>query len=623
VNFLVLTSFILVLAQLPYPQVMAETTLAETINSIVSTNTWTNDPSVISVGTIFDKVNLSAFDYATVSHPYEWAWVRQLAFQEGYTSQIIDNQVNSMMLSQIMTGSMPATFKFNNNSVFLVHDRYLIPLYDLASQWGMSSKWNKSTAISEIQSNLQLQKPLLGFNSSGGLYFASRYYDEWIEDLDIAMKLGDTSTAAMLWDGINSAPPDGTWNEQTQTYAYAGTAPNTLECEVGFFATIVGNYKATVENIPYFDRVSTDLYNKLLINGWNSPLWGEPSAMRHATTNQELRLKNTLGGIEALHMYYKVSDNTYRSAFASLLDGEIPAWKHFASSSIFSESDSYSYAMKASLLFLYGVIPDSGSLAIPTNEWSYEDTESMMPSTLFRFDFATRTIRIPVYAGKLKFCFGSSIASYTFPSNGIYQVQFSSDWNTVITANKIGGLTQFHLLGSNEQPDVAIMNVSSFKTVVGLGYSLNTSATATNQGDYPETFNVTVYANNINIETQPVTLENGTSTTAMFTLNTTGFAYGNYTVRAYAEQLPEEADTSDNYYTCGTSVHVGVPGDISGPVQGVYDGKCDMRDISYLMVRFNSELGSVKWSPNADINSDGSVNMRDVQIAILNFNKYE
>ena len=49
----------------------------------------------------------------------------------------------------------------------------------------------------------------------------------------------------------------------------------------------------------------------------------------------------------------------------------------------------------------------------------------------------------------------------------------------------------------------------------------------------------------------------------------------------------------------------------------------DMRDINYTILLFNTNSSSPNWKPNADINNDGTVNMRDIQIAILNFNKHE
>jgi parallel beta-helix repeat protein len=173
------------------------------------------------------------------------------------------------------------------------------------------------------------------------------------------------------------------------------------------------------------------------------------------------------------------------------------------------------------------------------------------------------------------------------------------------------------------QPGVAVINVSPFKTIVGLGYCLNMSVTAANQGDYPEAFNVTIYANGTQIELQPVTLENDTSTTITFGLNTTDFAYGNYTINVCIEPAGGELDVSDNNLTCIVPVHVGVPGDVSGPTLGVFDGTTNMRDIQYLILYFNTNPNSPNWKPNADINSDATVNMRDIQIAILNFNQHE
>jgi outer membrane protein assembly factor BamB len=171
--------------------------------------------------------------------------------------------------------------------------------------------------------------------------------------------------------------------------------------------------------------------------------------------------------------------------------------------------------------------------------------------------------------------------------------------------------------------DVAVTNVTSTKTVVGQGFNISVAVTAANQGNYTETFNVTLYANASSVASENVTLTNGSSTTIVFAWNTSGFAYGNYTVWAYAEPLPEETDTSDNNFACGTPVHVGVPGDVSGTTLGVYDGTCNMRDIQYLILLFNTNPSSPNWKPNADINNDGTVNMREIQIPILNFNKHE
>lgn len=53
------------------------------------------------------------------------------------------------------------------------------------------------------------------------------------------------------------------------------------------------------------------------------------------------------------------------------------------------------------------------------------------------------------------------------------------------------------------------------------------------------------------------------------------------------------------------------------------DGTVNMRDIQYSVIRFSTKPVSPTWDPYADLNDDGTVNMRDIQIQILNFNKHE
>jgi parallel beta-helix repeat protein len=112
------------------------------------------------------------------------------------------------------------------------------------------------------------------------------------------------------------------------------------------------------------------------------------------------------------------------------------------------------------------------------------------------------------------------------------------------------------------QPDVAVMNVSPFKTVVGLGYSLDIYATVENQGIYTETFNVTAYDGN------------GTFTTEQWNV----------------------------YWSKGDCNR---------------DGYIDLTDINIISTNFGRSAPiwpDPNWSNPADINSDGKVNMADVGI---------
>jgi hypothetical protein len=68
---------------------------------------------------------------------------------------------------------------------------------------------------------------------------------------------------------------------------------------------------------------------------------------------------------------------------------------------------------------------------------------------------------------------------------------------------------------------------------------------------------------------------------------------------------------------------VGFPGDVSSTVPDVYDGIVNMKDIAYLILKFNTFPEKAGWDPNADVNNDGLCNMSDIAIAIINFNKHE
>ena len=172
--------------------------------------------------------------------------------------------------------------------------------------------------------------------------------------------------------------------------------------------------------------------------------------------------------------------------------------------------------------------------------------------------------------------------------------------------------------------DIAIDSVVSPKSVIGKGYCANMTVALTNLGTFTETFNVTVYANTTIIANlTDITLTSGNSTTEVCSWNTTDCAYDDYAIWAYAWPVPGETDTADNNCTCGFPVHVGVPGDVSGTTPGAYDGITNMKDIAYLVSLFQTKPTKPPWYPNADVNNDGVVDMKDIATAVYYFNQHE
>ena len=163
--------------------------------------------------------------------------------------------------------------------------------------------------------------------------------------------------------------------------------------------------------------------------------------------------------------------------------------------------------------------------------------------------------------------------------------------------------------------DVAVTSVECSKTVIGEGYSEIVNVTVADVGNYTETFNVTAYANTTAMGKEEATLTSGSSMSLMFTWNTTGYSYGNYTISAVADTVPNETNTANNNMTDG-SVVVTIPGDING------DGTVDIYDAIMLSGAFNSSPGSTRWNPNADINGDGIVDIYDAIIQSGHFNQH-
>jgi len=156
--------------------------------------------------------------------------------------------------------------------------------------------------------------------------------------------------------------------------------------------------------------------------------------------------------------------------------------------------------------------------------------------------------------------------------------------------------------------DIGITSLTTSKTIVGQGYTASISLKVINYGINPETFNVTFYANKSSIaEFTVFYVSERNSLNFTFNWNTAGFAYGNYTVNAYAWPVQGETDTKDNTLVDGV-IYVGIPGDLNA------DGAVDVFDAVTLSGAAGSTPGDVNWNPNADINNDEIVDLFDAVI---------
>lgn len=128
------------------------------------------------------------------------------------------------------------------------------------------------------------------------------------------------------------------------------------------------------------------------------------------------------------------------------------------------------------------------------------------------------------------------------------------------------------------------------------------NVTVENQGTFPETFNVTAYANTTIIGKQLVNnLAPSAQTTLKFPWNTAGYALGNYTISAEADVVPGETipDQADNRLD-GIQVLVKNLGDLGGPVGPVpqffaFDKKVNAYDLALFIQCYKGLGGSANW----------------------------
>jgi parallel beta-helix repeat protein len=165
--------------------------------------------------------------------------------------------------------------------------------------------------------------------------------------------------------------------------------------------------------------------------------------------------------------------------------------------------------------------------------------------------------------------------------------------------------------------DIAVMNVTSSKSIVGQGYTTDVCVTITNQGSIPQPFIITLYANASLIHTQTIVLESNTSITSVIQWNTTGSAKGNYSITAVANISVGEINVTNNALADGW-MYVGLPGDVNG------NHIVNMLDLYYIALNFgkNAPYASPQIA-NCDIDNNGIINMVDLYIAALHFGQSE
>ncbi len=164
--------------------------------------------------------------------------------------------------------------------------------------------------------------------------------------------------------------------------------------------------------------------------------------------------------------------------------------------------------------------------------------------------------------------------------------------------------------------DVAVTSLIPSKTVVFEGYCFSLNVTIENQGNLPETFNISIHANGNAINKTQISLNAGYSKTIIFTWETVNaIAYNDYMLNATADEVNGENDTSDNSLSF-TGLLIVHAGDIDG------DGDVDIFDIVWIAQAYGSTKGDQTYNSNFDVDCDDDVDIFDI-VSIVSFYGYE
>jgi len=162
-------------------------------------------------------------------------------------------------------------------------------------------------------------------------------------------------------------------------------------------------------------------------------------------------------------------------------------------------------------------------------------------------------------------------------------------------------------------PNLAISTITTPKSIIGQGITMNVTVVVANQGSMIEEINVTVYLNDDMFESLLSSVKGGESVVCNFAWNTSGFSKGNYTISAVVDIVPGETDTADNTLVADKCVCITIPGDLDA------DFDVDLYDAVKLLKRYGAKKGSPSYDPNCDIDGDEDIDLYDAVILLTNY----
>ncbi len=355
-------------------------------------------------------------------------------------------------------GGLPYDYSNSGTASFFLHNRYSLYAYQWAEQLNyQTSKWNLSQAYKVFNDSVTAYgKPVLcvGSDRRGwGISYGPRYYDECAETIDTYLifnlqGIDDGLVQAKYWWKWENA---NLWvngsNGQYYKYAYGW---DTFECEAGSFDQIIWKLYTINQSIPNVNNLLIDTETRALSNGWVSPQWADYVVM-HAVGNSQQRLENTITSWGAMLGFYGNMTSKMQNQTRELLTGSdtmAPAWNLTLQSKVYDDAakmfkihSDASVSTEATsdgafLLGLLSTVPVTGSLAVPLQECAYQDINNVIDGSVYQVNLENNTVTLTVSSpGTFLSLFGLDIIEYNLDKQGVWQLTFASNWNSIISKN--------------------------------------------------------------------------------------------------------------------------------------------------------------------------------------------
>jgi len=439
-------------------------TLIETLKNSLSQVDFSTVASleVLVCGLIFHKLDAAAIDSLASSFASAGLWsdvskVKRLAELNNYRSDQLDSITLQMLDNMDKIGALPANYTYDTSKYFIVDERCDLWLPKWAKEMGYrTDKWDAAAIFQDVKKCYDVyNRPFLYVNPEQNIVMPDSddlvsLYLMAAQTLDCFVKLkaqgisGSIEYAVKAWDWVNQ----NLW--QTDHYKDRTTA-NVLSGALNFHLIVLRLNAET--KIGNFERILTDIDTKLLADRWNSPLWNNYAIVMSYPDDRTPSLVYSLSAFIMLHTIYPLLTTDMKTAFASMLSASTRAWEGLINYSGLYDAETGKFkltpphsvtdsatALGCILLLLQGIIPDTGCLAIPLIEdYNYDSLLMLMPK-LLNLNISERKLTIPVFSGAIGFQFGEKLVSYEFASDGVWRVTFSSDWNRIVTVERIGNL---------------------------------------------------------------------------------------------------------------------------------------------------------------------------------------